>query len=209
MQQVTKITGLSASLSSEVISKLTGFHQTLLKWNQKINLVSKATIGDAEVLHVCDGVLGSQIILKDSLSSLFYDLGSGNGVPGVIFSMIAPEKKVFCIDSDERKMSFIKFVKLDLDLRNLEVVCTRVEDYGFDSTAAFMARGFTQISKSHALIDRVAVAGTNFYHFKAEGWQEEVDPKCSTWNISELGSYTLKPKNKDEVQRFIVKGTRI
>ena len=64
------------------------FHQDLQKFNIKINLVSKKSIYNADILHFLDSFVAGQKILESTTAETIYDLGAGNGFPGLIMAIL-------------------------------------------------------------------------------------------------------------------------
>ena len=55
------------------------------------------------------------------------DVGSGGGLPGVVFAICCPEVDVSCVDTVGKKAAFIQQAAVALKLRNLHGVHARVE----------------------------------------------------------------------------------
>jgi 16S rRNA (guanine527-N7)-methyltransferase len=193
-------------IDERAFERLRIYHIELVRWTQKINLISPGTVADADRIHFADGILGCLIISKDlGNQKRVVDLGSGNGIPGVVFSILRPELGVTCIDSDERKISFIKQLSLRLDLENLAARAVRVEKLEPDSIDCAMARGFASVEKSLLYINQAMKAGGTFYHFKGQEWPTEVGEisaaVCSTWNTRMLEDYQLPPVSEAKVAK--------
>ena len=84
-----------------------------------------------------------QIVLEhlvDSLSCLsaegvqwndtLLDVGTGGGLPGIPLSVTCTELRVTLLEATEKKVRFLEYVKMELNLGNLEVLHARVEDVG-------------------------------------------------------------------------------
>jgi 16S rRNA (guanine527-N7)-methyltransferase len=76
--------------------------------------------------------------LLDSLSVVKYvaqagnnwlDVGSGGGMPGIPLAIMFPQLHFTLLDANGKKTRFLTQVKLELQLSNLEVVHSRVEDF--------------------------------------------------------------------------------
>ena len=93
-----------ANVSRETFDRLVLFEQNLRKWNEKVNLVSRASLEDVWKRHFLDSaqVFG---LLGQNLSPLL-DLGSGAGFPGLVLSIMGVEE-VHLVESDQRKAAFL------------------------------------------------------------------------------------------------------
>ena len=77
--------------------------------------------------------------LLDSLAVLPYlplapslrviDIGSGGGLPGIPISIARPAWHVTLLDSNRKKVAFLRQSAAELPLANVEPVAARVEDY--------------------------------------------------------------------------------
>lgn len=116
---------LPLDVSRETLDQLRAYHALLLKWTQKINLISRATMPDAWERHVVDSAQIAPLI-GQNLETIT-DVGSGGGMPGVILSILRPDLRVTLVDSDQRKAQFLRQCVRELSL-NAEVKAARIED---------------------------------------------------------------------------------
>ncbi len=104
------------------------FRQEILRWNRQINLISRVETEDrldglfAQCVAGGEAVLSwlqAQNVVKGPGSSLlYYDLGSGGGLPGVIwnqlFSSVFPKTQSFLVEPREKRAWFLDRVsKID------------------------------------------------------------------------------------------------
>lgn len=106
--------------------KLIQFTDLLLKWNKKINLISKNTEKDIWERHIADSLQLTKLIDADDF---ICDLGSGGGFPGIILSLSGCSEVVL-VESDLRKCIFLKEASKLSDAKVL-VVNSRIEDVNF------------------------------------------------------------------------------
>lgn len=90
---------------------------TLLKeYNELINIYSKKSY-DALEDHILDSKYLATLI---DHNGTHVDLGSGSGLPGVILAIFS-SANIICVESKEKKRTFLNYVKEALDLNNLHV----------------------------------------------------------------------------------------
>jgi 16S rRNA (guanine527-N7)-methyltransferase len=91
----------------ETLDKLHLYHDLLMKWQPRINLVSPKTLDEAWSRHFLDS---AQLfyLLSDTDTSIF-DLGSGAGFPGLILSVMGASQ-ITLLESDQRKCIFLSEV---------------------------------------------------------------------------------------------------
>lgn len=91
-------------VSRETIQRLTAYADLLVKWQQRINLVSAATLEDLWRRHMLDSAQLLPLLPTGRRSVA--DLGSGAGFPGLVLAILGvPEMHL--IESDQRKCIFL------------------------------------------------------------------------------------------------------
>lgn len=183
-------------LSSEVHRNLRLYFDELIKFNKVVNLVSSKTITSADAIHFADSIFASEIVFKKvNKNNVLYDVGSGNGFPGLIYSIIYPDQKLALVDTDERKCEFLKHVSQLLGNGNVEVLNKNVESFGPDSIEQVICRGFAPLPRILLMLRKTVKDGGQIFHLKAEEWGMEVSQipiqLCSSWQPVLEGEYKL------------------
>nr|BFD64777.1 16S rRNA (guanine(527)-N(7))-methyltransferase RsmG [Bdellovibrio sp. HM001] len=183
-------------LSPDLRTRLKTYHEELIKFNRTVNLISPKTLFVADALHFADAILASQVIYKANPKiDKIFDLGSGNGFPGMVFALLYPQVQVVLIESDIKKVEFLKHLASLLKVSNCAVEHRTVESMPDNSMQFVMARGFNSISKAIMLVRKSVPKGGAFYHLKSEEWGIEVGEiptqLCSIWSPSLVGEYKL------------------
>src|SRR5690242_1875822 len=73
-------------VSRETLERLRAYVDLLTRWNERINLVSAASLGDVWRRHVLDS--GQLFRHLDPRTRVLVDLGSGAGLPGLILGIL-------------------------------------------------------------------------------------------------------------------------
>lgn len=184
-------------IDSATLTKLRSYADAIVKFNKTINLIGPKTVQFIDSLHFADSMLASRVIAKDSPSiDVIYDFGSGNGFPGMVFGILNPKTKVVLIDSDTRKIEFLKHTISHMHLSNIEARCLTVESLPAESVKFCVSRGFANISKSILLARKCFAKGGIYYHMKSEQWGLEVSEipiqLCSIWNPALVSEYKVQ-----------------
>jgi len=119
-------TGISAD---HKIQQLLKFADAIHSENQKYNLTGHKT--KAEVIE--NLIIGSLNPVKKIIvprGTIFADLGTGAGIPGIPLAVKLDEWKGVLFDSNQKKIRFINKIAPSLGLTNVEGVDLRVEDAG-------------------------------------------------------------------------------
>jgi len=165
---------MGISLSNSQSSNLIKYLELIIKWNKTYNLSAIRSINEGINKHLLD----SLSIINYIGNGKLLDVGSGAGLPGVVISIMKPELSVTVLDGVGKKCRFMQFAKTQLELNNLEVVNTRVEEYQVDE--CFMqitSRAFAQVDKTlkltkHLLCDNgvyLLMKGDNFNNESLDG----------------------------------------
>jgi len=116
---------LGLELPQATRQKLLDYLALLQKWNKVHNLTAVRDPDDMVTLHLLD----SLAILPYISGTRLLDVGSGAGLPGIPLALARPDLQVTLLDSSHKKSVFQRQAKAELGIQNLEVVCSRVEDY--------------------------------------------------------------------------------
>jgi 16S rRNA (guanine527-N7)-methyltransferase len=73
------------------------------------------------------------------------DVGSGAGLPGVVIATMIPNAFVTCVDTVEKKMTFVRQVSGVLALNNLKAIHQRVELIQDEKFAVVTSRAFATL----------------------------------------------------------------
>lgn len=109
-------------------SKLGCFFEQVLKFNDKLGLVSKSS-PEAEVLLQIDDCLSALKALDISFANTLLDIGSGAGIPGLIFKICRPQIELVSLDSNPRKIAFQERLSENLGLKSVEFVSRTLKSY--------------------------------------------------------------------------------
>ncbi|AGC67018.1 glucose-inhibited division protein B [Candidatus Uzinura diaspidicola str. ASNER] len=111
-------------------NQLKQFYQMKLLYKQcntRINLISHKTIHWFYEYHVLHSLCIAKIV-NFLQGALILDAGTGGGFPGIPLAIMFPESNFFLIDSITKKIVAVKEIANTLELNNLTVECTRVEN---------------------------------------------------------------------------------
>lgn len=171
------------NVSRETLADLQQYADLLLKWNPKINLVSKSDAGDLWKRHIWDSV---QVFEVSSPVSDWVDLGSGGGFPALVCAILAKRAQAkthfTLIESDARKCAFLRTVARTLSL-DVTVFAERVEKIDPIGAEIVSARALTALPDLLGYVARhISPTGAAILP-KGENWEKEVDQALEIWNF--------------------------
>ena len=170
-------------VSRETIKKLEEYVALVVKWNPKINLMSKGDLEDIWDRHIEDS---AQIVSLTEIGPLWVDLGSGGGFPGIVVAIllrsISPSTKVVLVESDGRKATFLRQVALKLDL-NCDVLNKRIELISIEENTILSARALATLPKLLDIIQPLTHKDTVCLFMKGKNFSKELKLAQDTWSF--------------------------
>jgi 16S rRNA (guanine527-N7)-methyltransferase len=100
-------------LNKTQVDKIDFYLSSIIEHNKHTNLVGKSTIENIWDRHVLDCLQLTKYIINKKLKIL--DLGTGAGLPGVLFSIVGFQK-VLMVDSVKKKTDFVRKIIKELSL---------------------------------------------------------------------------------------------
>ena len=127
---------LGIELTSQQLEKLNQFYELLILWNQKMNLTRIIEKEDVYLKHFYDSLTLSKVIdLNHDLT--ICDVGRGAGFPGIVLKICFPNLKITLLDSLQKRVNYLNEIIKELDLKNIEAIHTRAEDYAKQNREKF------------------------------------------------------------------------
>ena len=131
---------LKLPLSDEQQLQLLYYLQQLLFWNKAYNLTAIKDDQQALIKHIFDSLSIVPFLPAGDL----LDIGTGAGLPAVIVAICQPQRAVTALDSNQKKIRFIKQVGSELGLKNLTPVASRIEAHA-GSYQVITSRAFASL----------------------------------------------------------------
>lgn len=116
---------IDIELTEDKIELFYNYMEILLEWNKKINLTAITEEKEIILKHFIDSISINKYIKKENL---VMDIGTGAGFPGIPLKILNFNNKFILVDSLNKRINFLKEVKKELNLNNLELIHSRVED---------------------------------------------------------------------------------
>ena len=123
---------LGIALSDIQLEQFDIYQRELLKWNAKINLISEKSSHEINNRHFLDSLTALQFI--DNHAARIIDIGSGAGFPGIPLKIACPDLQLYLLESNRKKVSFLKHIIRVLSLTTTFVLHDRAESLMKEST---------------------------------------------------------------------------
>ena len=147
-------------LNEQQISKFQRYLELLLEWNEKFNLTAITDKDEIEEKHFIDSI--ELIKFFDVKNKTLLDVGSGAGFPGIPLAIVEPTLKITLLESNGKRVSFLREVVNDLDLKNVDIIQGRSEELG--------TREKYDIVTARAVKELNVLLEITFYLVKVDGY---------------------------------------
>jgi 16S rRNA (guanine527-N7)-methyltransferase len=147
-------------------------------------------------------LLDSLSIHPDLLGPTVADVGTGAGFPGLPLAVVNPDRKFVLIDSNGKKIRFVRHAARELGLANVEGVHERVESMRVEPFDTVVSRAFAPLPDMIANVAPLCGPGTRVLAMKGKWPQEELDALPAGW--LQQGSRELMVPGLNEARCVVV-----
>lgn len=158
-------------LSEEIIVKLEQFASLLHEWNQIHNLTGAKSI-EAIYVNIVDSLYPLTFIEKPKT---LLDVGTGAGFPGLVLAIALPQTKVVLAEPLKKRVSFLKYASIDLELSNVTVEAKRVESVVHEAFDLISSRAVTNTRLLLDLTAKISDAHTKYLFYKGSRVFDEIE----------------------------------
>ena len=116
------------------------FVDMLVHWNEAFNLTAVRSVEEILVKHVLDS-----LSVREHVSYPLLDVGTGGGFPGVVLAIVAPERSITLLDSNGKKVRFLKQCVHELRLDRVHVVHSRIESIKKEQFPCIVSRAYASL----------------------------------------------------------------
>lgn len=184
---IEEVNKLGINLTEEQLSNLEKYYNLLIEWNNKINLTRITEKDEVYLKHFYDSItLIKAIDLTKNIS--LCDIGTGAGFPGIVLKIVFPNLKITLVDSLNKRINFLNEVINQLNLKEIEAIHERAEDYAKEHREEFdlvTSRAVANLKVLSELCIPLAKVEGYFIPMKAN-IEEELDDSLDI--ISKLGA---------------------
>jgi 16S rRNA (guanine527-N7)-methyltransferase len=162
---------LGLPVDAAVAERLAALIELLAKWNRVYNLTAVREPHAMVARHILD----SLVVLPFLTHGRLLDVGTGAGLPGLPLAIVRPDLFLTLLDSNAKKLRFVRQASAELGLGNVDVVQQRVEQYrpaqAFDMV---ISRAVASIGELYRDTARLVRPGGRFLFMKGARPQEEI-----------------------------------
>ena len=124
---ISELKKININVSNNILNHLDTYYHLLIEENQKYNLTSITEENTVYLKHFYDSLT---IVKGINLNNQYIlDIGTGAGFPGLVLKIFFPSLKIDLLDATEKKCQFLKLVINKLNLKDINVINARAEEY--------------------------------------------------------------------------------
>ncbi len=114
----------------------------LARWNRAFNLTAVRDPLKMLPHHLLDSLALAPYVQGERV----LDVGTGPGFPGLPLAILQPQRRFVLLDSNGKKVRFVRQAVMELGLENVQAVQSRIESYrSGEKFATILARAFASL----------------------------------------------------------------
>ncbi|MDC0423001.1 16S rRNA (guanine(527)-N(7))-methyltransferase RsmG [Methylophilaceae bacterium] len=162
---VSGLETLGIQNQNSLVDKLLFYMDLLRKWNKTYNLTAIREEQDIITHHLLDCLSVTKLVNAKNIM----DVGSGAGLPGLIFALCFPDRNITMVDKVGKKTAFIQQVIGEFNLNNAMALKGRVEDIkNHKHYDGIISRAFSDMETMIKLTSHLLIDGGNWYGMKSK-----------------------------------------
>lgn len=182
---------LGLHLPPQGLEQLLSYLKLLLRWNRVYNLTAVRDPAGMAVQHLLDSLAAVPALQRHAGDAALriLDVGSGGGLPGVVWATACPQHRVTCVDTVAKKATFVRQVAAELHLGNLAAEHARVENLQLPAFPLITARAFASLPDIVRLTEALLADGGVWLAMKGQHPQDEIDalpPRIEVFHVEQL-----------------------
>ncbi|SKC88893.1 16S rRNA (guanine(527)-N(7))-methyltransferase RsmG [Maledivibacter halophilus] len=120
---------IGLDIDDKMVEKFSSYMELLIQWNEKINLTGITDKNEIMIKHFLDSLT---CIITGTIKndSKIIDVGTGAGFPGIPLNIYYENLNITLLDSLNKRIRYLNEVCKELNLKNIELLHGRAEDYG-------------------------------------------------------------------------------
>jgi 16S rRNA (guanine527-N7)-methyltransferase len=201
------------TLSRDQLDQFEMYYETLVEWNEKMNLTALTDKAEVYLKHFYDSITASFYF---DFTKPFHlcDVGAGAGFPSIPLKIVFPHIEVTIVDSLNKRISFLNHLANVLKLENVHFIHDRAETFGVnplyrESFEVVTARAVARMSVLSELCLPLVKVGGHFIAMKAAHANDELEvgQKAITTlggRLADMHTFTL-PLEESERNILIIK----
>ena len=125
------IKSIGIEVKPEILENLRNFGNFIEKYNKTQNLTANKSWDEIRDNLFIRSLSIYKILGNLNLTNLkIIDVGTGSGIPGLLIKILNPETNICLLDSNKKKVEFLRKVVSELKIKDIQIVHSRAEKEG-------------------------------------------------------------------------------
>ena len=168
------------TLTDKQIKQFEIYYETLVEWNEKMNLTAITEKPEVYLKHFYDSITAGFYYEGFHTAAHLCDVGAGAGFPSIPLKIVFPNLRVTIVDSLKKRIHFLEHLASLLKLENVQFIHDRAETFGQntlyrESFDIVTARAVARLSVLSELCLPLVKVGGTFVAMKAASAKEEAE----------------------------------
>lgn len=149
---LSELSSIGISLTEKQLDQLHKYYELLSEYNKVMNLTGITEEQEVYLKHFYDSLTITKVIDLNKINNLC-DIGTGAGFPGLVLKIVFPHLQVTLVDSLNKRINFLDIVIRALDLKDIETVHCRAEEYGISHRSMFDLVTARAVAQTNILLE--------------------------------------------------------
>lgn len=135
------------------------------------------------------------------------DVGSGGGLPGIVWAVYRSDLNVTLLDSIRKKCEAVQNIIDELEIKNVNIICARSEDFAAHNREKFIMAGARAVASAGItaeLLSPLVKIGGLALTFKGEKVHDEISEVNNKWQKLGLSKPEIKFYGGEDSSRCVV-----
>lgn len=158
--------------------QLSRFYQLLMKHQMSDNVTRLVKIRDIAIKHFIDSLMVPRLT---QLSFPLLDIGTGPGFPGIPLKIHFPQEKIILAEGVRRRVEFLKTVREELDLKELDVMGRYIDKEFAYPVEGAITRAVEDMSRTLENVSQCLKVGGKVFLMKGPAVDAELQAAQTKW----------------------------
>ena len=133
---ILELKNIGIEITEFQLNQLEKYYELLINWNKVMNLTGIVEKEEVYLKHFYDSLTITKVVDLNNIETLC-DVGTGAGFPGIVLKILFPKLKITLVDSLQKRIKFLNEVITTLNLKDIEALHFRVEEYAIKNKEKF------------------------------------------------------------------------
>jgi 16S rRNA (guanine527-N7)-methyltransferase len=146
--------------------------------------------------HIKDALAALPLLEKFPARGRIADIGTGGGLPGIVWGICRPDLEFTLADSVGKKIDIVREIAENLELKNVTALKARSEELALSQREAFDAAAARAVASTPVLAEYLSPlvkVGGEIIMFKGSSAASEIDMPATEWKKLGLGTPHITP----------------